>query len=285
MSIWKFGITLISDVLLVGVVILLSVFLLWGALLPRPTVTSVVGEYQLSTFSTGIAFYVQGNYPHFYDFSPYKDFVVDTEGNRATLATYPDQERTMTQTTTSISLQNWREVTEVVKSYFEPATEISFSLDRGRAVTFIAQPKGNTVQIRKTVEMADYEQIGLYGHVMEYSADDYVFDPVNKASYSSRTAKELESFKQAYNLALSASNGAKIVGESRVVPSGKIVVHNPQLPGFMVIEARGEQQLRINDTWHLVEVTEPIHKEAGKPYQTRFEVSILSSLDQLKGDQ
>jgi hypothetical protein len=126
---------------------------------------------------------------------------------------------------------------------------------------------------KKTILNNQVQTIAL-GTTLNFYENDYLFTPKGNL-FTHKTESEINLFEQNFNFSLSS-----IKGNRHQIPEKQIIIHSPDLSGFILIQAFEGNFLWVDNESQLIEIYYPI-QEPKKQYNNQFNIKIISTLENL----
>lgn len=246
---------------------------LYGARLPTQTPEIAIDNWQVSAFSSGIAIYQHQDKNFFYTISPLNDFYIDPDNNHIPLLSTQDFEAEKFET--NLKLSQLDQIILGIKNYFIP-TPISYNFKNSHTVNYTATPDDNSLLINKKIILDNKIQAISLGTTLNFYENDYLFTPKGDL-LTNKSASEINLFEQNFSLPLSLT---EVEGNRHQILEKKIIIHNPNLPGFLLIQAPEESFLWVDNENKLIEIYYPIQGE-GKLSINKFSITAIDSLKNL----
>lgn len=269
-----------KDLTILIIFTLILFFCLLGGLISFPLATKNISIFQIASFPNGLALYQTGNSSHYYTFCPFNDFIIDKNGSRRNVF----NPKTINQSTTLglsqlPSLLNQLTITTL--AYFKIPNIKFYYQDDNQKIEFQSLVDGNHIIIQRDIKLNPEPPIRAYGSTMTISEFDFVFDPINNFFYSQQQPEEIKLLNRIYNLNL--QSGYKNIDYSLPIRinSGSLVIHNPFMPGFLVVKAQKNQTLWYNPSHKLIEITENIETIKTDSYTTIMEIYIFEDSNKI----
>lgn len=254
--------------ILFGVLLLVG---LYGAQLPNQHPTIHLGNWQLSTFKSGLAFYQQDQ-PNFYTISPLNDFYVTQDNQRVALLSGTDFDENNYQT--NLDQPQLDKIILGFKNYFL-SQPIEYKFSHQHQANYLASPQNEWLQISKHNQISEPQPIISLGTTLNFFPEDFIFT-LEGNLMSSPSAKQVDLFTQQYSFPLTLSSKAR-----QQVTEGKIILYSPQLTNFLLIETPSQSHLWVDNQNHLIEIYYPVNQPQTE-YQTQFQIKNLKSIQDLK---
>lgn len=270
-----------KDFLLLFLFVSVIVLGVLGSLIPSQQVKLSIGSYQIARFPTGISLYVLGNSARYYDFSPFKDFLLDFNQQRSMIVTAPDGY--FNQVIPAFeSIHNLASVQDTLRSYFRHDVPVKFEYGTQTKVEYVASLKGNTVIIKKSVTPKSQLNVAQFGQVLEYSDADLIFEPKSSYLITQNTDQQVKDFNKLTQTQLQPLSKEQKKLEYLPIESRRLVLFHPNQPGFLLITANSLQKLRINHIWQFIEILEPVTVAKDKSFESSIQVQVFDTYDELQ---
>lgn len=265
-----------------GMLIFFAILLiasLAGIVVNTPFPVNTIGSYQVAAFPSGLALYQQGDSQHFYSFSPLNDYLIDGRQIKSTILS-PDVFN-QKNFSTNLDLSFWQKAQLSFQNYFLQAP-ITFRVAGDTNATYTTTQHNQTLDITRTIERKVGETPLSIGSTLKINNDDFLFD-AKGTLYVYQASQEITHFQQAYGMQLHFPDLQKITQTHNQVriDSGKIIIHNPNLPGFLVVTKAPNQTMWFDFDNNLVELEEPIDYSAPQITST-IHVTIVPTFEQAK---
>jgi len=242
---------------------LVLALMVWGIPDPgKPTLRA--GYFFLSTTASGISLYQPGKYAY-YEFSPWNDYVLDSQGVRT--AFLPAD--TAGQFHTILASGKFPKLLQFAKSafgFFQP--EVTFT-----GIYRMDYSVGKTqsgISVTRIVSDVPTQDIAATAHTMTYSRDDIVFDAKGML-YTENTDSDTEFLESYYNIPLTRHD----TGIRRAETPATVYVINPRIAGVLAITSRDSETIWIDKDWKFIEL---LHKTyTDKSFTSTLNVNVLES--------
>ena len=252
-------------------IVVLFIVSLYGAKLPTQTPEISLENWQVSVFSSGIAIYQHQDKDFFYRISPLNDFYIDLENKHIPLLSALDFKEENFETNLKRSQLN--KIILGIKSYFI-TTPISYNFKNEIIADYTAIPSNKNLLINKEITLNDDLQAISLGTTLNFYKDDYVFTTKGDL-FTTKSAAEINLFSKTFDFPLTL-----VKGDRHQIDEKKIIIHNPNLPGFLLITSPPESFLWVDNKNKLIEIYYPI-KSGKKRFTHNFIITALNSLEDL----
>src|SRR3989344_2468230 len=257
---------LTKDLILLVITLALVAVAVIGVRLPYRSVFTAVGPYQLEAFPTGLAFfhYGRGETP-FYNISPLNDYLVDSDGNR--LSPLSQEDYDSKNFTAKFQPEKPWGIVDTAKAFFGQLTPWFKVETDDLTVSYQTTRFGNEVIITKTINfkkpqvVSAVESTTASALTIWYNSGDIVFDSQTGQAFMPVSEELVNQINKTYGFTVIPAS--EIVSEP-LTNSGSVTIINPKLPGFLTIQAGFNQEVLINQQYHLVEVITPVVGRLGR---------------------
>lgn len=236
----------------------------YGVIVPENIPIRPVGTMQLAPFKDGLSLF-QGDTGYYYTFSPFNDYFISPDGARSTYIS--QEELTNNQYNSNFKKNHWTDIKNILEAYVgDTSPTLTFRAQRETIYTSLIQ--NNKVTIKQEISKNSRIPIQVVGMTIPFRGTDIVYDDFGQL-YTYQPDEDIVAFQQLYGIKLDQPTD----DTRSPIPSRKVILVNPHITGVIVVKARENQRLWINQNAKLIEVETLVNPNA-EDYTTSIDVEV-----------
>jgi len=214
-----------------------------------------VGLFKFSPFQAGFSLY-QDDSPYSYRFSPYNDFVIDSQGNYSALVSKEEiiKDKYQYAIYNNFFDQKISYLLSLI-NFNHPRLFYHFGSTQFKYSANINQNKITLNQ--EIINLPHTHPLTATAQTLSYYCNDFIFDQKHNL-YTDQAASDIDFFNNHYNFSLNWFNhNLGTNADWEPIPTNSVYLVNHYSPGIIKFETSKNQQLLINRSFCLLAATSP----------------------------